>query len=156
MKSRCGLGEAGRAPDYQLGPRLPTRTNSRSSGQTPRPNGIIIPKKSNHFLADVCRGSYLKQLDQAGGHLYFDSHSMMHAKVTLIDDCCAVVGSANMDMRSLLLNYEVGLFIYSKEDIKTIADWFLSLQSQAQEEHLKRTLSSDFIDGLGRILGPML
>jgi len=117
---------------------------------------LIIPKKSNHLLADICRGSYLKQLDLVGGQLYFDLHPMMHAKVTLIDDSYAVVGSANIDMRSLLLNYEVGLFLYSNKDINTIADWFLHLQQQAEKGLLKKTLFADFSDGLGRILGPML
>ena len=42
---------------------------------------------------------------------------MLHAKVVLIDDTVAVAGSANMDIRSLLLNYEVGLCIYDTEII---------------------------------------
>ncbi len=117
---------------------------------------LIVPKKSNHLFADLCRGSYLRQLELAGGHIYFDLHTMMHAKVTLIDDNYAVVGSANMDMRSLLLNYEVGLFLYSQDDIQTISHWFLKLQHLAYRENLKRNFSTDFLDGLGRILGPML
>jgi cardiolipin synthase len=116
---------------------------------------LLTPKHSDHFFADLCRGSYLKQLNQAGGQIYFYGPRMMHAKVTLIDDSYAVVGSANMDMRSLLINYEIGVFLYSPEVIQGISDWFLNLQNGILPGRLKRNRGTDLLDGLGRILGPM-
>jgi cardiolipin synthase len=117
---------------------------------------LLIPKHSNHFFADICRGSYLKQLDRAGGHLCFFAPTMMHAKVAIIDESYALVGSANMDMRSLLLNYEIGIFLYSSEEIQAVANWFLMLQRDTLEKHLKQNQRMELLDGLGRILGPML
>jgi cardiolipin synthase len=44
---------------------------------------LLIPKKSNHFFADLSRGTYLSQLADAGGHIHF-LDGMIHAKMTLI------------------------------------------------------------------------
>ena len=117
---------------------------------------ILIPAHSNHFLADLCRGSYLKQVFHAGGHLCFFGPQMMHAKVTLIDDSFALIGSANLDMRSLLLNYEVSVLLSSEASVKSIADWFETIFKHAHEAHPKNRWGSSFVDGIGRILGPML
>ena len=42
---------------------------------------------------------------------------MLHAKVVVFDDQLAVIGSANMDMRSLFLNYEVALFVWTPAQV---------------------------------------
>lgn len=66
---------------------------------------VILPKNSNHPLPDIVRGLPLRQIQQAGGLIMFYTPSMMHAKMLLMDDEAAVLGSANLDIRSLLLNY---------------------------------------------------
>ena len=42
---------------------------------------------------------------------------MLHAKAILVDDTLAIVGSVNMDMRSMLLNHEIALCIYDSDAI---------------------------------------
>ena len=65
---------------------------------------IINPKKSNHCLADLVREGYLTRVQEAGAKVWFYEPRMLHAKAILVDDTLGIVGSANMDMRSLLLN----------------------------------------------------
>ena len=48
---------------------------------------------------------------------------MLHAKVVIFDDRLAVIGSANMDIRSLFLNYEVSLFVWSTAEVERVAAW---------------------------------
>ena len=69
-----------------------------------------MPARSNHITADLARASYLRDLHTAGGRILLYKPVMLHAKAVLFDDRLAVIGSANMDMRSLFLNFEVALF----------------------------------------------
>jgi cardiolipin synthase len=118
---------------------------------------ILLPKKSNHFLADICRGSYVRQLEQAGAKICFYLPTMLHAKAVLIDQSYAIVGSANLDMRSLLLNFEVGLVIYSATGIQMVSAWF---ETVLKETELGKASEPSFLkqieEGFGRILGQVL
>ena len=83
---------------------------------------IIVPARSNHILTDLARGSYLRTLAEAGAKIFYFRPGMLHSKIILIDHDIAILGSANMDMRSLYLNYEIALFIYSSAKVDTIED----------------------------------
>ena len=87
---------------------------------------VIIPRKSDQLLADLARSIYVQRIQDSGGHIFL-FNKMLHAKTTLIDDNCAFVGSANMDGRSLFLNYELGVCLYSPQDIIEIKNWFQSV-----------------------------
>ena len=48
---------------------------------------------------------------------------MVHAKVVVIDEQLALAGSANLDLRSLFLNYELMIAFYEPADVQRFADW---------------------------------
>jgi len=50
------------------------------------------------------------------------TEGMVHAKAMVVDEALAIVGSANTDMRSLLLNYEVGVLITSQAEVTQVSD----------------------------------
>lgn len=116
---------------------------------------ILIPKFSNHWIADLGRGSYIRQLEDAGASILLYP-KMIHAKVLIADHTLALVGSANMDMRSLLYNYELGVFLYSLESIQEIESWMLSLFSQAKTGYPKTNVTGELVEGIGRTLSPLL
>jgi cardiolipin synthase A/B len=117
---------------------------------------LIIPKKSNHRLADLAREGYLSQLQEAGAHILFYRPRMLHAKALLIDDVIAVTGSANMDMRSLMLNYEVALCIYSPDVIDSLEAWMRLLMAECSAREPRRRSSLAIVEGVGRLFAPLL
>ena len=76
---------------------------------------IIIPGNPDHFFVYWASMSYLGELLEAGVRVYQYEKGFIHAKVLTIDGTVASVGSANMDVRSFVLNFEVNAFMYDKE-----------------------------------------
>jgi len=83
---------------------------------------LVLPARSNHRLADVARNRPLRDLARAGGRIWMTAH-MVHAKAVVIDDGLALAGSANLDARSLFLNYELMVAFYRPDDIAAFAAW---------------------------------
>lgn len=84
---------------------------------------LLLPAHSNHPLSDLARGRSLRALAAAGGRIW-QAPGMMHAKLAVIDDALALSGSANLDSRSLFLNYELMLAFHQGEDVRRFAAWF--------------------------------
>ena len=68
---------------------------------------IMVPRRSDHRLLDLARRWYLRNLREAGAEIHFFKPDVLHAKLVIVDEEQLVVGSANLDMRSLFLNYEI-------------------------------------------------
>jgi cardiolipin synthase len=84
---------------------------------------LLVPARSNHRLSDFARERALRTLTEAGARVWL-TPGMLHGKLALIDDTLALAGSANLDSRSLFLNYEVMMAFHSRNDIQQFADWF--------------------------------
>ena len=115
---------------------------------------LVVPQRSNHLSADIAGGSYLRQIERAGARVRPFLPGMMHAKVTVIDHDLAILGSANLDMRSLFLDYEIAVFIYTHSEVALFEAWFDQLLrhcgNQLEEPGTVRALAED----LGRLLAP--
>lgn len=117
---------------------------------------LVLPRRSNHRLADLAREGYLSQLQESGARIQLFGPRMLHAKALIIDDAVAVTGSANLDMRSLLLNYELALWIYSPEKVRQLESWMRGLMEACTERrpHTNPTLA--VLEGIGRLFAPLL
>lgn len=78
---------------------------------------LIVPEKNNHFYAGWAGRAYYEELLESGVRVYERRPPFMHAKALLVDDAVAMIGSANLDVRSLRLNYETNLMIYGTDFI---------------------------------------
>ncbi|HEX3760611.1 MAG TPA: phospholipase D-like domain-containing protein [Kofleriaceae bacterium] len=84
---------------------------------------VVVPAKSNHCIADLVAGPLLRELELGGGRVYRYTPGMLHAKVVFADDR-AIVGSANFDMRSMFLDYEVAIAFSGSREVDRVAQWF--------------------------------
>ena len=84
---------------------------------------LLLPARSNHPLSDMARRRAMRTLAAAGGRIWL-APQMMHAKLALFDDALALNGSANLDSRSLFLNYELMMAFDDPTAVSRFADWF--------------------------------
>ena len=117
---------------------------------------ILVPEKSNHSLPDLARGNYMRTIQAEGGKIYQYAKGMMHTKIMLVDDELAMLGSANMDIRSLFLNYETAMFVYSKKEIQAVADYVERLESESRVGVKEAGAFRELYEGLARMTAPLL
>jgi cardiolipin synthase len=72
---------------------------------------ILLPEKADKRMVWLSSFANLDEVQSTGIHVYRYQAGFLHQKVWLMDDDCAVVGTANVDNRSFRLNFEVGLVI---------------------------------------------
>jgi cardiolipin synthase len=84
---------------------------------------LLLPARSNHRLSDVARSRALRALAMAGARIGL-APQMLHAKLVVVDEVLALAGSANIDSRSLFLNYELMLAFHDRDAIAGFDAWF--------------------------------
>ena len=83
---------------------------------------LVLPARSNHRMADLARHRALRELVGAGARVWLVP-GMIHAKAIVVDDSIALAGSANLDARSLFLNFELMVAFYGHDEVAQIAGW---------------------------------
>ena len=76
---------------------------------------LLLPRDNNHLYAGWAGRSFYQDLLDAGVRIVERRPPFMHAKALIVDDEVAMVGSANIDSRSLRLNYETNLLVFDPE-----------------------------------------
>ncbi|MDR1789583.1 MAG: phospholipase D-like domain-containing protein [Opitutaceae bacterium] len=121
---------------------------------------LIVPARSNHRVADYARRNYVRQLHAAGARVLFYRRGMMHTKAVIVDERVALAGSANFDLRSLFVNFEIGLMLYSGNDVLAMRRWAGELVRHCDEptpdELRRRRFAGDLAEDLCRLLAPLL
>ena len=84
---------------------------------------LLISEKNEHSWLGPVGRSYYDQLWATGVRIFEYSAGIHHAKITLADDNRAMIGSANLDYRSLRLNVELNLIFYSPAHNAELAQW---------------------------------
>ncbi len=111
-----------------FGPNEPLLTALQLSAQRGVDVRMLVAGKSDHPLLVNIGRSYYEELLRYGVKIYEYETGINHAKVALVDEEWLMVGSANLDVRSMRLNFELNALV---RDPPTAA-------------HLERVLSADF------------
>ena len=120
---------------------------------------IIVPHIPDKKLVFGMTQSFYHRLMAAGVRIYEYELGFIHAKSYLVDDKYAMIGTINLDYRSLVHHFENGVWMYECESIKDlkadIADT-LNKSIEVTPDMLKTNLLQRFIRAVVRIFAPML
>jgi cardiolipin synthase len=121
---------------------------------------LILPEKSNWKVIDFVRSHYLRELYDAGVNIQLFTDGMLHAKVMVSDRRLLLHGSANFDIRSLFVNFEIGIVHTSQEDLESIFVWLEWLlercRSFGTEKELHPSGSRRTFEDAARLIAPFL
>jgi cardiolipin synthase len=73
---------------------------------------VVVPADSDHAFIDWATRAHVEPFLQAGGHIWRAPKPFEHSKLFTIDGNWSLVGSANWDVRSMRLNFEINIEIY--------------------------------------------
>jgi len=117
---------------------------------------LITPKESDHVIADLARSPYMRELNETGVDVVLYEGEMLHAKAILFDSIGGMVGSVNLDNRSLFLNYEVVTFVYSEEFIVNMEVWMKKLMKNASRGMQKPNKLREAVENIMKVFAPLL
>lgn len=122
---------------------------------------IMVPRRSDHRLLDLARRWHLRTLREAGAEILFFKPDMLHAKLVIVDDEQLVIGSGNLDMRSLFLNYEIGAIVRDPAaiaEVKALVGGWETECTRFTEDLYRRTrtLTGRAVEAVSRIISPLL
>ncbi|GIP63749.1 major cardiolipin synthase ClsA [Virgibacillus pantothenticus] len=121
---------------------------------------IMIPNKPDHPFVYWATLSYIGDLLEAGAEVFIYQNGFLHAKTIVVDGKIASVGTANIDVRSFRLNFEVNAFLYDRELTQQLVskfeeDMLLSTQMTAIL-YKQRSLGIRFKESISRLISPVL
>lgn len=118
---------------------------------------IVVPgiadKKIIHDIGEL----YYDQLIRGGVHIYEYKPGFVHAKVFVSDDISSVVGTVNLDYRSLYLHFENAVLLYKSKKIMDIKKDFLdALDDSIEIKHARFSIVKNFLMSVLRIFASLL
>lgn len=121
---------------------------------------LMIPCMPDHPFVYWATYSYIGDLLRSGARCYKYEDGFLHAKAVMTDGRVSSCGTANMDIRSFELNFEVNAVIYDEEATEKLEQIFLydlqSCHEITMEEYGQRSLWIRFKEQCCRLLSPLL
>lgn len=108
--------------------------NAAKSGVDVR---IIMPGIPDKKIVFWVSQSYYEPLIECGVKIYQYTPGFLHAKCFVSDDAVAVVGSINMDYRSLYLHFECGVWMYQSSAVQSVKEDMLQTLAESEEINME-------------------
>lgn len=121
---------------------------------------LLVPSKPDKKTVFYASRSYFPELLEVGAKIYEYTKGFMHSKIVIVDGEIASIGTANMDMRSFHLNFEVNAFLYDTPSVKELVQDFendlLVSEEIDLEQFQNRSIFLRVIESTYRLLSPLL
>ncbi|HEY6837872.1 MAG TPA: phospholipase D-like domain-containing protein [Geobacteraceae bacterium] len=121
---------------------------------------LVLPAKNNLPYVHWATRAYLWELLQQGIRVYYQPPPFVHTKMLLVDGVWSLIGSANLDPRSLRLNFELNMEVYDAPFCHELNAEFnttvLASREVTLEEMDARSLPEKLRDGAAKLFSPYL
>jgi len=121
---------------------------------------LLLPGRSNHRVTYHAGRSFYAQLLEAGVDILEYTRGIVHAKTLVADRTVSLVGSANMDLRSFRLNFEVHTLVHDAPTAAALCDTFASYEKDVvhveKDAWRARPWSFKLREGASRLVSPLL
>lgn len=121
---------------------------------------LIVPARNDSIMVRHASVAHFGDLMAAGVQIARFDRGLLHTKSLTIDGLVSLFGSANLDMRSLWLNFEISLFVYDREFTSRLVALQQSYLREATlidpEEWRNRPAWRRFVENTFRLLSPVL
>lgn len=121
---------------------------------------LLVPKKGDSAIVNMVAQAYFEELLNAGIRIFLYTKGFIHAKTFVVDGSIASVGTANLDLRSFDLNFEVSAIIYDKKKAQELSEIFLKDLENAEEITLdqwqKRSTFKKLTERILRLFSPFM
>jgi len=121
---------------------------------------VVVSHQSDQLLVNLAQKSYYDELLDAGVRIHLYEGRFLHAKHLSIDDCVAMIGSSNMDIRAFALNSEVSVLIYDSSVVARLRQvqerYFAKIHLLSQEEWDRRPRWAQFAQNIARLADSFL
>lgn len=121
---------------------------------------VLVPRRTDRRMADAAARGYFGPLMDAGVRIHLHPHGIVHAKTMSIDGAVAVVGTANLDRRSLFLNYEDVLLSFDRGCVDQLRDVQENYLRDAEPIHpdawASRPRRDQYLEHTAMLLSPLL
>lgn len=108
---------------------------------------ILFPERYDHALVYFASRTYLEELIKTGVSVHFyNPKSFIHAKTTSVDGKICTIGTANMDIRSYVLNYEINAVIYDEEVTEQLENLFF------EDLKVSKKVTEDYFNNLSPLV----
>ena len=121
---------------------------------------LIGPARADHPLVFAAGHYYYDEMLESGVQIYHYRPGMLHSKTMTVDDSFAFIGSANLDIRSLHLNFELNVLLYGSQ----ITHELRSTQQSYLNDSVRITLETwrrrpkrrRYVESVAALLSPLL
>ncbi|WPG40509.1 cardiolipin synthase [Variovorax sp. EBFNA2] len=119
---------------------------------------LLVPRRSDSAIVSAAARSYFDELIAAGVKVWEYKARMLHSKTLVVDDHCAMIGTANFDNRSFRLNFEVSAVVYGPALTQPLAAQFETdlHSSGAVRAHRPQSFWRRLGDAIARLFSPLL
>lgn len=121
---------------------------------------LMVPNKPDHPFVYWATFSNVGDLLNAGAEVYIYQNGFLHSKTIVVDGKIASVGTANIDVRSFRLNFEVNAFLYNEALSMRLVESFegdIKKSTQMTKKlYARRSLGIRFKESIARLLSPIL